>query len=363
MSVRSPKIFSAPYANRFGIILVLCVVFVVCRRATAESLMLTIGLNQLDAAHYGTNVATLTGPDNDAMDATNFTVKWPSKQIACLLDQKATRTNVLYLIKLAGENVQSNELFVVFFSGHGGEIPDDHADAPNGMDQTWCLYDGQLLDRELYAQWSKFKKGVRIVVISDSCHSGGISKFTFMQLGKRDEIFTGSGKDAHVVDNIYIDPDSTNFDAEYDRYEDVFDLNAEILSRQSTEDEQHRRIKSLAPQEDWDVYKKNKDFYDGLVKSVAKPKFPIDAEVLSLSACGDNEFAADAGDFRNSVFTSALLSIWDDGKFNGSYVLFMKSVANLAATINPAQTATNRMIDQDDAAFKHQRPFTVSPPE
>ncbi len=39
-------------------------------------------------------------------------------------------------------------------------------------DETWVAFDRQIVDDELYALWGKFAPGVRILVLSDSCHSG-----------------------------------------------------------------------------------------------------------------------------------------------------------------------------------------------
>ena len=62
------------------------------------------------------------------------------------------------------------------YSGHGGQVPDQNGDDPNdGLDETWCLFDGQVLDDELYGALSAFAPGVRVVV-SDSCHSGTMLK-------------------------------------------------------------------------------------------------------------------------------------------------------------------------------------------
>lgn len=44
------------------------------------------------------------------------------------------------------------------------------------MDETWVLYDRQLVDDELYKIWSKFKPLVRILVFSDSCHNGTVTR-------------------------------------------------------------------------------------------------------------------------------------------------------------------------------------------
>ena len=42
------------------------------------------------------------------------------------------------------------------------------------MDETWVCYYRQFIDDELYELWGKFKAGVRILVLSDSCHSGTV---------------------------------------------------------------------------------------------------------------------------------------------------------------------------------------------
>ncbi len=44
------------------------------------------------------------------------------------------------------------------------------------MDETWVCYDRQLVDDELYELWGKFKSGVRILALSDSCHSGTVTR-------------------------------------------------------------------------------------------------------------------------------------------------------------------------------------------
>jgi metacaspase-1 len=41
-------------------------------------------------------------------------------------------------------------------------------------DETWCLYDGELIDDELYNELGGFAAGVRVLVLSDGCHSGSV---------------------------------------------------------------------------------------------------------------------------------------------------------------------------------------------
>ena len=54
-------------------------------------------------------------------------------------------------------------------------MPDKNAEEePDRSDETWLAFDRQIVDDELYALWGKFKPGVRIIVLSDSCHSGTV---------------------------------------------------------------------------------------------------------------------------------------------------------------------------------------------
>lgn len=64
------------------------------------------------------------------------------------------------------------------YSGHGGQIDDPiyYTAEDRGPDETGCLYDRQLLDDELFEAFQQFREGVRILVVSDSCHSGTVTK-------------------------------------------------------------------------------------------------------------------------------------------------------------------------------------------
>ena len=59
-------------------------------------------------------------------------------------------------------------------------MPDVTGEEDDKKDETWCLYDGQLIDDELYFELSRFAAGVRILVLSDSCHSGTVTRAALM---------------------------------------------------------------------------------------------------------------------------------------------------------------------------------------
>jgi metacaspase-1 len=73
----------------------------------------------------------------------------------------------------AARELTSGDMFVFTFSGHGlEEIAKPGPGGDERRDQSLCHTDRRLIDDELGKIWPEFKPGVRIVVITDACHSG-----------------------------------------------------------------------------------------------------------------------------------------------------------------------------------------------
>ena len=79
-----------------------------------------------------------------------------------LLTRKAKRKAVLTQLRKAAKALKAGDLFFLSYSGHGGQVPDSSGDEPDRNDETWCLFDGQLLDDELRDLWAEFPAGARI---------------------------------------------------------------------------------------------------------------------------------------------------------------------------------------------------------
>jgi hypothetical protein len=79
-------------------------------------------------------------------------------------------------VRNAAKTLSKGDFFFLTFSGHGGQVRDADGDEPDRKDETWCLYDGQLVDDELYVELGRFAAGVRVLVLSDSCHSGTVTR-------------------------------------------------------------------------------------------------------------------------------------------------------------------------------------------
>src|SRR5678815_3771458 len=83
-------------------------------------------------------------------------------------------------MRKAAKLLAAGDLYFLSYSGHGGQVPDVTGEEDDKKDETWCLFDGQLIDDELYYELSRFGEGVRILVLSDSCHSGTVTREAVM---------------------------------------------------------------------------------------------------------------------------------------------------------------------------------------
>ena len=241
-----------------------------------KGLSLHIGVNKLDHDHYvGMSDLEFCEADAKAMQkiarAQNFKTR-------SLLGSRATRKNVSRGIELAAEKLDTGDIFLITYAGHGCYIPDTNKDERevkghkfDRKDETWCLYDAQQVDDERGVLWGNFKKGVRICVLSDSCHSGTTVR---------------GGRSAPAPSPTF---------------------------RKRSAD------KSAADA----TYEKHQAFYDGLQRTVPK-KFA--ADLLLISGCQDHEESGETSDFGHGNFTYALKEIWAQGEFDGTYKDLWKAV-------------------------------------
>jgi len=95
-------------------------------------------------------------------------------QTTILKTEKATRRNVMKALGAASQ-LTNGDIFVFYYSGHGGQQPDQTGpkkDELDGKDETLVLYDGELRDDSLNDVWMSLQPGVRVAMLSDSCNSG-----------------------------------------------------------------------------------------------------------------------------------------------------------------------------------------------
>ena len=311
--------------------------------AKGRGIAISVGLNAVDPTRYGGWEGTLTACENDARDMTAIAKANGFAVVDPLLTKAATIDAVIAAIRSAAGQLEDGDIFMICYSGHGDQIADSTAPPEDkGLNQSWCLYDGELLDKELYVEWSHFKKGVRILVFSDSCHSEGITKAV-----PEDYIMALTG-----IKNGPADPGFNLAMARIDKLTTLFEAETVRLAAQGKP-----RVKAVPPKVS--VRAQIIQNLKNRVKNVPRPA-GIDAWVLSLSACRNAELAGD-GD-TNSIFTAAVKDVWNSGAFTGSYTQFHAAVAAAVLKTWDAQHATTRMKDADHAEYYAQRPFTLAAP-
>ena len=141
-----------------------------------KAVSLHIGLNLVNPAGYNGWDGKLNGCEGDAHTYESIAT---AEGFATnrLLTPDATSTNVLGFVKQIAASLKSGDMFMLTYAGHGGQKPNNSTDPEDdGMDETWCLYDRELLDDEINNALADFAPGVSIVLISDSCHSGTIQR-------------------------------------------------------------------------------------------------------------------------------------------------------------------------------------------
>jgi metacaspase-1 len=276
----------------------------------AQGLALTIGLNAVDAAHYGGWSGVLNACEADAGDMRALAQSC-SFGVKTLLTAAATRKNLTAEITRAAGELKTGDIFLLSYSGHGGQLPDLSGEEPDDLDETWCLYDGQLLDDEIHDLLAKFSTGVRILVLSDSCHSGTVTRMAYY----RSQLFNLVSGTRPVINYRFMPP--------------------EIALR---------------------TYRDNRVFYEKLQKSkhTAKTRPEVQASVLLISGCQDNQYSADG--IYNGLFTSQLLRVWNNGKFSGTYKEFHQAIVR---RMPPDQTPNYFWNGVYDANFEVQKPFTI----
>lgn len=262
---------------------------------------LHIGLNSVDPTQYQGWDGKLAACEFDANDMAAIAKKRGFAESTVMLTKDATADAVKAAITAAAKKLKKDDLFLLTYSGHGGQVPDRNGDEADRMDETWVLYDRQLIDDEAFSLYSQFKTGVRLLVLSDSCHSGTVVRALPAELG---------GEAA---------------------------------------------IRMLPPTVRDAVNKAQRKLNDRLqAENPPRTAASLKASLILISGCQDNQYSLD-GD-RNGLFTGNLRKVWNNGRFKFGYRRFRDTIA---AAMPPSQTPNYLVLGPKNAAFEAQIPFTI----
>jgi hypothetical protein len=232
-----------------------------------------------------------------------------------LLTRQATAAAVTGAIADAAARLGAGDIFFLTYSGHGGQVKDTNGDEKDSRDETWVLYDREFVDDELYTLLGKFKHGVRVLVLSDSCHSG-----TVVRLASYRTVPESDGRRAR--------PYSEDRPARFRRM--PLDVERQVERR-------HQKL------------------YDQIQRAnMGSEHQPIGASVFLISGCQDNQLSSD-GD-KNGLFTATLLEVWDRATFRGGYRKFHQKIVQ---KMPPWQSPNLFQVGTRDLRFERQTPFTV----
>ena len=267
----------------------------------AQGISVHIGLNRVDPAQYEGWDGQLAACEADAKDMDALAKARGFKTRSLLLTKAATANAVTAAISTAAKTLKSGDLFFLTYSGHGGQVKDTNSDEKDRMDETWVCYDRQLIDDELYELWGKFKSGVRILVLSDSCHSGTVLR----------EIpaFVSGGPRIRAMPTTVV-----------------------------------KKVQKAHAA----LYKRIQDEHPAAERAVVK------ASVLLISGCMDNQTSQDGA--RNGLFTGTLRKVYGNGSFKGSY---RKLRDMIVAKMPPDQTPNYYFVGTANPKYEAQGPFSI----
>lgn len=232
---------------------------------------LHIGLNKVNPASYGGWDGKLSGCVNDAKFMETF-AKAYGFNTELYLNEDAICMRIFAKLNqfrnLAKEHPENSYEFLITNSSHGGQVPDSNGDETDGRDETICMYDGQILDDELAEAFRAFPKNATIIFISDSCHSGTVTRT-----------------------NMSIAP------------------------------AKHKRMPHSAMLSDKKLHT-IRDYFKSLRK--VSPLTEPDADIIAIGACADNQYSYDGVD--NGAFTGTFKNKWKDNSFSGSLVTLYKLI-------------------------------------
>ena len=119
----------------------------------------------------------LQGCIADATDWGNF-LKTKGFVVKTLLDKQATGEVIVSNLKHMVTSAIPGDVIVIQYSGHGTQVPDTSGDEADKMDEAWVPYDiwdkGPVLDDTIWKILRSKQPAVKIIFISDSCHSGSV---------------------------------------------------------------------------------------------------------------------------------------------------------------------------------------------
>lgn len=154
---------------------------------------LVVGINRYDELTSSTGsqfttarrITNLNGAVNDATAMRDLLVArfgFPQQHTQLITDGAATRAAIVGALEQLLAQSQRGDVVVFYYAGHGSQRRNSMNNSPSKLDQTIVVADANIgaydiRDKELGRLFNPFlDKGVELILIFDSCHSGSITR-------------------------------------------------------------------------------------------------------------------------------------------------------------------------------------------
>ena len=172
--------------------------------------------------------------------------------------------------------------------------------------------------------------GKRVVVLSDSCHSGTVLRKMYEQ------VLNGAP-------------------AVWGAYERV----APWLRTRSGVASKTLRFRGAPAEVQRQVLVAHRALYEGIrARTPRSEEISVRASVILISGCQDNQELAEQN--GHGVFTASLLQQWNAATFTGDYRALHEAIRR---DLPPTQTPNYFTVGTSWPGFERQVPFTVDPPD
>ena len=232
------------------------------------------------------------------------------QSVLVLRGREATCQAVDDALGRASQTLAGGDILFVSFSGHGSRVKDRDGEEHDGWDETWCLYDGALLDDRLADSWRRFEPGVRLLVVTESCFGGGAGRN-----GNGHPAAYGGAPRAPAAGRVMRSP--------------------------------HRGppVMQYTPA-------------GGSASCIGEPPHDPDgmrASLLLLAAAGEDQTGLDG------LFTPHLMAVWSDGAFEGTFCELHRQVRERVMA-HAAPEPRILMLGVPDPGFPLEKAFHVNGP-
>jgi len=283
----------------------------------AKGISIHIGIGDTDRAAYNWSAGMQSQGNQDALDMSAI-ASAAGFRTSMLLGTKATTSAVKREIEQASSELVEDDILLVTYAGHGGFIPegpqnDPDRDEDDGIDESWLLYDRELIDDELWKLWAQLACGVRVLLISDSCYSGTVDRLP------------------------------------------SWNTQSQVMAQDAATSRTRVAVRTPPAAVQRDYVRCNRALLQQIKREAGQIKRDeIGATVLLLAACQDYELAGVGS--TNGFFTAALKDVWNGGSFSGDYHSFLDQIVQ---RVKRWQTPNYKVDGRRNLTFERQRPFTI----